>query len=103
MATDNAIPISIPIEVAYASPQQSWLIPFNVEEGTTIQQAIVTSGILDQCPAIDLKINEVGIFSKIVALDTLVRAGDRIEIYRPLILDPKQARRLRAKKEKQKK
>ena len=103
MATDNAIPISIPIEVAYASPQQSWLIPFNVEEGTTIQQAIVTSGILDQCPAIDLKINEVGIFSKIVALDTLVRAGDRIEIYRPLILDPKQARRIRAKKEKQKK
>ncbi len=103
MATDNAIPISIPIEVAYASPQQSWLIPFNVEEGTTIQQAIVTSGILDQCPAIDLKINEVGIFSKIVTLDTLVRAGDRIEIYRPLILDPKQARRLRAKKEKQKK
>jgi len=103
MATDNAIPISFPIEVAYASSQQSWLIPFNVEEGTTIQQAIVTSGILDQCPAIDLKTNEVGIFGKIVALDTLVRAGDRIEIYRPLILDPKQARRLRAKKEKQKK
>ncbi len=103
MATDNAVPISFSIEVAYASPQQSWLIPFNVEEGTTIQQAIVTSGILDQCPAIDLKTNEVGIFSKIVALDTLVRAGDRIEIYRPLILNPKQARRLRAKKEKQKK
>ncbi|MCH8163853.1 MAG: RnfH family protein, partial [Proteobacteria bacterium] len=74
-----------------------------VEDGTTIQQAIVTSGILDQCTAIDLETNEVGIFSKIVALDTLVRAGDRIEIYRPLILDPKQARRLRAKKEKQKK
>ena len=103
MATDNAIPNAIPIEVAYASPQQSWLIPFNVEEGTTIQQAIVASGILDQCPAIDLETNEVGIFSKIVALDTLLRAGDRIEIYRPLILDPKQARRLRAEKAKQKK
>ena len=98
MATDNAMPNSIPIEVAYASPQHSWLIPFNVEEGTTIQQAIVASGILDQCPAIDLETNEVGIFSNIVALDTLVRAGDRIEIYRPLILDPKQARRLRAEK-----
>ncbi|MCH8846904.1 MAG: RnfH family protein [Proteobacteria bacterium] len=103
MAADNATPISIPIEVAYASPHQSWLIPLIVEDGTTIQQAIVTSGILDQCTAIDLETNEVGIFSKIVALDTLVRAGDRIEIYRPLILDPKQARRLRAEKAKQKK
>ena len=48
MAADNATPISIPIEVAYASPHQSWLIPLIVEDGTTIQQAIVTSGILDQ-------------------------------------------------------
>ncbi|MEE8233841.1 MAG: RnfH family protein [Gammaproteobacteria bacterium] len=103
MATDNAIPISFPIEVAYASSQQSWLIPFNVEEGTTIQQAIEISGILERCPEIDLETNKVGIFSKIVALDVLIRAGDRIEIYRPLIIDPKQARRLRAEKEKQKK
>jgi len=103
MATDNAVPISFSIEVAYASPQQSWLIQCNVEEGTTIQQAIEISGILKRCSDIDLETNRVGIFSKIVALDVLVGAGDRIEIYRPLIIDPKQARRLRAEKEKQKK
>ena len=100
MATDNATFISI--EVAYASPEQSWLIPLSVEEGSTIKQAIVSSGILEQCPEINLEINKVGIFSKIIALDTLLRAGDRIEIYRPLILDPKEARRLRAEKVKQK-
>ena len=103
MATDNAIPISFPIEVAYASPQQSWLIQCNVEEGTTIQQVIEISGILERCPEIDLETNKVGIFSKIVALDVLIGAGDRVEIYRPLILEPKQARRLRAEKVKQKK
>jgi len=96
MATDNAT--LMPIEVAYASPEQSWLIPLSVEEGSTIKQAIVSSGILEQCPEINLEINKVGIFSKIIALDTLLRAGDRIEIYRPLILDPKEARRLRAEK-----
>ena len=101
MATDNAT--LMPIEVAYASPVQSWLIPLSVEAGSTIQQAIASSGILEQCPEINLEINQVGIFSHIIALDTLLRAGDRIEIYRPLILDPKQARRLRAEKVKQKK
>lgn len=101
MATDNAT--LIPIEVAYASPVQSWLIPLHVEAGTSIEQAITSSGILEQCPEIDLKINKVGIFSNITELDTLLRAGDRIEIYRPLILDPKEARRLRAEKTRQKK
>jgi len=101
MATDNVLPITIPIEVAYASANQSWLIPFKVEEGTTVQQAIASSGILEQCPDINLQTNKVGLFSKIVELDVPVRAGDRIEIYRPLILDPKEARRLRAEKAKQ--
>ena len=100
MAADNAT--LIPIEVAYASSMQSWLIPLSVKEGSTIQQAIVSSGILELCPEINLEINKVGIFSKTIALDTLLRAGDRIEIYRPLILDPKEARRLRAEKVKQK-
>jgi len=103
MATDNVLPITIAIEVVYASADQSWLIPFDVEEGSTVQQAIVTSGILEQCPDINLQINKVGIFSHIVEPDVLVRAGDRIEIYRPLLLDPKEARRLRAEKLKQKK
>ena len=101
MVSDNVLPKIIPIEVAYASASQSWLIPFEVEEGTTVQQAIASSGILEQCPDINLQTNKVGIFSKIIELDVLVRAGDRIEIYRPLILDPKEARRLRAEKAKQ--
>ena len=101
MATDNVLPISI--EVAYASANQSWLIPVEVEEGTTVQQAIASSGIMEQCPDINLQINKVGLFSKIIELDVPVRAGDRIEIYRPLLLDPKEARRLRAEKAKQEK
>ncbi len=101
MVSDNVLPKIIPIEVAYASASQSWLIPFEVEEGTTVQQAIASSGILEQCPDINLQTNKVGLFSKIIELDVLVRAGDRIEIYRPLILDPKEARRLRAEKAKQ--
>lgn len=103
MVSDNVLPKIIPIEVAYASANQSWLIPFEVEEGTTVQQAIASSGILEQCLEINLQTNKVGLFSKIIELDVLVRAGDRIEIYRPLILDPKEARRLRAEKAKQKK
>jgi hypothetical protein len=101
MATDNVLPISI--EVAYASANQSWLIPVEVEEGTTVQQAIASSGIMEQCPDINLQTNKVGLFSKIIDLDVPVRAGDRIEIYRPLLLDPKEARRLRAEKAKQEK
>ncbi len=101
MATDNTT--LMPIEVAYASPVQSCLIPLNVETGTTIAQAITSSRILEHCPEIDLEINKVGIFSNIAMLDTLLRAGDRIEIYRPLVLDPKEARRLRAEETKQKK
>jgi putative ubiquitin-RnfH superfamily antitoxin RatB of RatAB toxin-antitoxin module len=103
MVSDNVLPKIILIEVAYASANQSWLIPFEVEEGTTVQQAIASSGILEQCLDINLQTNKVGLFSKIIELDVLVRAGDRIEIYRPLILDPKEARRLRAEKAKQKK
>lgn len=102
MVVDNEPTNLMSIEVAYASADQSWLIPFQIEEGTTVQQAIVISGILEQCPDINLQTNKVGLFSKIVELDVLLRAGDRIEIYRPLILEPKEARRLRAEKAKQK-
>jgi len=98
MAVGNDTSNLMPIEVAYASDDQSWLIPFEVEEGTTVQQAITSSGILEQCPDINLQTNKVGLFSKIIELGVPVRAGDRIEIYRPLILDPKEARRLRAEK-----
>lgn len=102
MVTGDSNSFGLAVEVAYASPQQSCLIPVKIEEGATIKQVIERSGLLEQCPIINLEINKVGLFSKIISLDTLVRAGDRIEIYRPLILEPKEARRLRAEKVKQK-
>ncbi len=103
MVTDNILSTTIPIEVAYASARQSWLIPFAAKEGSTVREAIVSSGILEKCCDINLQTNKVGIFSKIITLDAQVMAGDRIEIYRPLLLDPKEARRLRAEKTKQEK
>lgn len=84
------------IEVAYALPAQQVLLKLNLPGGATVESAILHSGVLAQFPDIDLTRNKVGIFSKIVTLDTLVRDRDRIEIYRPLIADPKEIRRQRA-------
>ena len=86
------------IEIAYAKPQQQCLLSLEVPAKATAQQAIEQSGILEQFPEIDLNINRVGIFSKPCKLDQLLQAGDRIEIYRPLIADPKEARKNRAAK-----
>ena len=69
-----------------------------ITRGTTLRQAIEQSGILALHPEIDLNSNAVGIFSKKRGLHELVRPGDRIEIYQPLKVDPKEARRRRAKK-----
>ncbi len=69
-----------------------------VSSGCTVKEAIILSGIMDQFPEIDLTKNKIGIFSKFIQPDTLVQPKDRIEIYRPLIIDPKDARRLRAKR-----
>ncbi len=88
------------IEVAYAYPQQSHIIPLVVDIGTSFKQAIESSGILGRCPEIDLDSYKVGVFSKIRDLGELVSDGDRIEIYRNLIADPKQARRRRAELQK---
>jgi hypothetical protein len=65
-------------------------------EGATVKDAIRASGVLDEFPEIDLASNKVGIFSKLVKLDEAVRDKDRVEIYRPLIADPKEVRRKRA-------
>jgi putative ubiquitin-RnfH superfamily antitoxin RatB of RatAB toxin-antitoxin module len=86
------------IEIAYAKPQQQCLLSLEVPAEATAQQAIEQSGILEQFPEIDLNINRVGIFSKPCKLDQILQAGDRIEIYRPLIADPKEARKSRAAK-----
>lgn len=88
------------IEVVYALPEHAYLIPVDVPSGTTIRRGIELSGILDQCPDIDLSCNKVGIFSKLKEMDTRLCNGDRIEIYRVLKADPKEARRKRAAEKK---
>jgi putative ubiquitin-RnfH superfamily antitoxin RatB of RatAB toxin-antitoxin module len=89
-------PATVNIEVAYALPDKQQVIALQVSEGTTIEQAIRQSGILDQFPQIDITQNKVGIFGKLKKADVVVREGERIEIYRPLIADPKQVRKQRA-------
>ena len=84
------------IEVAYALENKQTLLALEVNEGTTLQQAIEVSGILKTYPQIDLSTDKTGIFGKITKLDTVLREKDRIEIYRPLIADPKQVRKKRA-------
>ncbi len=86
------------IEVAYAKPDAQLIIELKVEDGTTVEQAIRKSGILQKFPEIDLAVNKVGIFGKRILLQHPVRAGDRIEIYRQLIADPKLVRRQRGAK-----
>ena len=88
----------IAITVAYAAAHKQIEIPLIVDENCTIALAIARSKICEQFPEIKLSHIAVGIFSKRATLDTLVYDGDRVEIYRPLMMDPKEARRLRAKK-----
>ena len=92
-----ANPDSIHIEVAYATPQKQVLLTVAVPDGATVIDAIETSKIKTQFPEIDLSKNKVGIFSNLVTLETPLKEKDRIEIYRPLTIDPKQKRKLRAK------
>jgi putative ubiquitin-RnfH superfamily antitoxin RatB of RatAB toxin-antitoxin module len=86
------------IEVAYALPELQVLIELEVDPGTTVEEAIARSGIPERFPGLRIASGSVGIFGRPVELDVLLSAGDRVEIYRPLIADPKQARRERAKK-----
>ncbi len=84
------------VEVAYALPNKQVIIPVKVNEGVTAEAAIIASGVLKQFPEIDLSINKIGVFGKLTKLDTPLRHLDRVEIYRPLIADPKEVRRQRA-------
>jgi len=89
------------VEVAYALADKQSLVRLEVEEGTTIKEAIEISGVLDTYNQIDLTRDKVGIFSKFATLDTVLREKDRVEIYRPLIADPKEVRKERAAKGKE--
>jgi putative ubiquitin-RnfH superfamily antitoxin RatB of RatAB toxin-antitoxin module len=88
----------IKVEVAYADTKQQRILSVLVDEGSTIEKVIDCSGILEIFTDIDLSKQKVGIFSQQKKLDDRVQEGDRVEIYRPLTLDPKEARKRRAKK-----
>lgn len=87
---------TIHIEVAYARPDVQVIIPLDVRAGTTMEEAVKHSGILERFPEIDLAVNKVGIFGKLGKLSAPLREGDRVEIYRPLLADPKEVRKQRA-------
>ncbi len=91
------------VEVVYALINQAHIIPLRVTPDCTIRQAIDQSDIMKNYPDIDLSINRVGVFNKLRDLDDILEEGDRIEIYRPLQVDPKEARRRRAEKQKSRK
>lgn len=86
----------ITVEVAYALPHQQLIMPVQVSNETTAEEAIKKSGIMGKFPEIDLEKNDIGIFGIRKTLDTKLRHLDRIEIYRPLIADPKEVRKQRA-------
>jgi uncharacterized protein len=86
----------IAVEVAYARPDVQVLLPVEVPDGATVADALRLSKIADRFPEIDLETAKVGIFGKLTRMDTVLKPRDRVEIYRPLIADPKEVRRQRA-------
>jgi hypothetical protein len=90
----------ITVEIVYGTPDKQSLLKVVIEQGDTVEHAIQYSGILKRFPEIDLASNKVGIWNRTCKLSAQPREGDRVEIYRPLIADPKEVRRLRAEKAK---
>ena len=94
MASDNSA--TLRVEVAYARPDEQVVIPVEAPEGATVEQVIVLSRIQERFPDINPQTAKVGVFGKLTKLSAVVRAGDRVEIYRPLLADPKAVRKQRA-------
>ena len=88
---------TIDIEVAYATAEKQALVRLEVPPGTTAREAVARSGIREKFPDMKLDENALGVFSRKVPPDYPMQAGDRLEIYRPLIADPKEVRRRRAR------
>lgn len=86
----------IPVQVCYARPGQPIVLDLEVAVGSNLRQVIIASGMLQQVPEIDFATVRAGVYGKLKALDSIAHAHDRIEIYRPLIADPKESRRRRA-------
>jgi putative ubiquitin-RnfH superfamily antitoxin RatB of RatAB toxin-antitoxin module len=89
------------VEVCWASPERQIVKSMMLPESATVRDAVVASGLLDEFPELDLEASDVGVFSERRKLTDAIRDGDRIEIYRPLIADPKEVRRQRAGQHKQ--
>jgi len=89
-------PEEMMVEVAYALPNQQVILPVKLPTGSNAEAAIKASGVLSKFPEIDLAVNKIGVFGKLSKLDAQLRHLDRVEIYRPLIADPKEVRRQRA-------
>jgi putative ubiquitin-RnfH superfamily antitoxin RatB of RatAB toxin-antitoxin module len=87
---------SIQVEVTYALPERQEIVKLKLPEGSTLQQAVETSGLIARYPEIDLAKSKFGIYGKLARLDAGLRDRDRVEIYRPLIADPKEVRKQRA-------
>jgi len=92
MVSDNMIKL----EVAFARPDGQVILEVDVPAEATVEEIIKLSGIMEKFPEIDLAVNKVGVFGKLTKLGNSLRQGDRIEIYRKLIADPKEVRRKRA-------
>ena len=87
----------INVEVAYARPDKQVIISIQIKAGSTVEQAVMQSGVLQQFSEIDLDKNKLGIFGKLGKKTAELKSGDRVEIYRALIADPKEVRRKREK------
>jgi putative ubiquitin-RnfH superfamily antitoxin RatB of RatAB toxin-antitoxin module len=88
---------SVRVDVAFASPGEQLILGIELPEGATVFDAIHASGILERFPEIDLGKSQVGIYGKVVKLNRRLRDCDRVEIYRPLIANPREMRRARAR------
>ncbi|MDR2678014.1 MAG: RnfH family protein [Zoogloeaceae bacterium] len=89
-------PKEIHVEVIYALPEMQTRAKVSLPEGSTVAAAIEASGLMQKFPEIDLTKNKLGIYAKLAKADTPLRDHDRVEIYRPLIADPKEIRKRRA-------
>ncbi|WP_119328587.1 RnfH family protein [Cysteiniphilum halobium] len=92
----------LPVEVVYADSKKQKLYQLECHENSSVKDVITQSGVLSDFPEIDLNVQSVGIYSDIVTLDHIVKSDDRIEIYRMLTIDPKDARRIRAEEKRKK-
>jgi uncharacterized protein len=84
------------VEVVYATPERQWVVAVELETGATLADALARSGLRETCPELAAGPVELGVFHRRQAPQTPLADGDRVEIYRPLQVDPKEARRLRA-------